>query len=153
MPSQTIRPGSLSFDDVQVGQILDGRMTVTESHMVLASGIFGDFAPLYVDAEFASSTTMGARPAAPALIAGIMDGVLSKWFGRFALGIREQSAQFRCPVFAGETVTTHWEVRERHPDAALGGGVVALEGECRKTNDVTAALAHVKLVVGVRIGV
>jgi len=151
MTQAAVRPGSLCFEQVEVGQVLEGRLTVTESHMVLAAGIFGDFAPLYVDAEFASQTRFGACPAPGALLVGIMGGVLSKWFGKYALGVQEQHAEFKAPVLADATVATRWEVEERHPDASLGGGVVILGGECRAARDVLAVVARVSLVVGASV--
>lgn len=121
------RPGSVVFEDLAVGQALDGRLTVTEAHIVLASGIFGDFAPLYVDAEFAGGVSGGRRPAPPCLLAGIMSGVLGKWFGPALREVLGQSAEFPAPVFAGDTLTTRWEVEECRPGTA-DGGIVVLSG-------------------------
>jgi 3-hydroxybutyryl-CoA dehydratase len=139
--------GGFCFQDVNVGQALEGRLTVTEAHVVLAAGIFGDFAPLYVDAEFAKTTRFGARIAHGALVAGIMAGVLSKSFGRYALEVLEQSAEFKAPVYLGDTVATRWRVKKLTPKADLGGGVVVLAGECRTQKDVVAVLGRAALFV------
>ena len=37
------------YDEVAVGETFGTRLTVTEAHLVLASGLFGDFNPLHVD--------------------------------------------------------------------------------------------------------
>lgn len=122
-----------TFDSLEVGQKLHGRMTVTEAHVVLAAGIFGDFAPLHVDAEYAKTTRFGERIAHGTLITGIMAGVLSKGLGTSALGYLEQNVKFLAPVFFGDTVMTEWEVLEKIPKAKLGGGIVKLS--CQSTSD------------------
>ena len=76
-----------SFTSIEVGQKFTGRLTVTEAHVVLASGIFADFAPLHVDETFAQQTRYGTRIAHGTLITGIMTGVLSKALGPNALGL------------------------------------------------------------------
>ena len=40
------------YGEVAVGDRFGTRVTVTEAHLVLAAGLFGDFNPLHVDEEF-----------------------------------------------------------------------------------------------------
>jgi acyl dehydratase len=39
------------YEEVAVGERFGTRVTVTETHLVLGSGMFGDFNPLHVDEE------------------------------------------------------------------------------------------------------
>lgn len=140
--------GAPTFDSLEVGHKLRGRMTVTEAHVVLAAGIFGDFAPLHVDAEYAKTTRFGERIAHGTLITGIMAGVLSKGLGENALGYLEQNVKFLAPVFCGDTVTTEWEVVEKIPKAKLGGGIVKLTCECSSDRGTVVIAGESALIVG-----
>jgi 3-hydroxybutyryl-CoA dehydratase len=137
-----------TFDSLEIGQKLTGRMTVTEAHVVLAAGIFGDFAPLHVDAEYAKTTRFGERIAHGTLITGIMAGVLSKGLGKNALGYLEQNVRFLAPVFFGDTVATEWEVTEKIPKEKLGGGIVKLTCECASDRGTVVVAGESALIVG-----
>jgi 3-hydroxybutyryl-CoA dehydratase len=139
---------TLDFDSLSVGQTLKGRMTVTEAHVVLACGIFGDFAPLHVDEEYAKTTRFGRRLAHGTLVTGIMAGVFGKWLGKNALGYLEQNVKFVAPVFIGDTVATEWEVVEKIPKEKLGGGIVKLTVTCSTQTGTVVLTGDAALVVG-----
>src|SRR3954453_13180275 len=103
------------FKSLTVGQGLDDRMTITESHVTLAAGIFNDFAPLHVDETYAKTTMFGTRIVHGTLVTGIMAGVLSGDFGTNATGYLQQAVRFKAPVFPGDTVTIGWEVIGKEP--------------------------------------
>jgi acyl dehydratase len=136
-----------TFDTLAEGQKLRGRVTLTEAHVVLASGIFGDFAPVHMDELFARGTSFGARIAHGNLVVGVMVGVLGKALGRHALGLVEQQARFRAPVFFGDTVTTEWEVAGKAEQHDLDGGVVRFRGTCATERGVVVE-AEAHLTVG-----
>jgi phosphate acetyltransferase len=112
------------FDELRAGQRLTGRITVTEAHLVLASGIFGDFAPLHVDEEFARQTAVGARVVPGALVVGVATGALGKNLGPNVERCLDQQVRFRDPVLPGDTVTTVWEVVEKRDDHVVRLDVV-----------------------------
>jgi 3-hydroxybutyryl-CoA dehydratase len=135
------------FHELTIGQRLTGRITVTEAHIVLASGIFADFAPLHVDEEYAKQTRFGTRIAHGTLITGIMAGVLSKHLGPNAAGYLEQNVRFRSPVRPGDTVTTIWEVTDMADKPRLGGGIVTLHVTCSTPAGETAVEGTAVLLV------
>jgi acyl dehydratase len=136
-----------TFEEIEVGEAFSGRMTVSEAHIVLAAGIFGDFAPLHVDEEFAKGTRFGTRIAHGTLLTGIMAGVLSGHFHGTAIGYLEQDVRFLAPVLPGETVTTEWKVVDAVAKEKLGGGVVSLQVECRREDGTVAVAGTAKAIV------
>jgi acyl dehydratase len=136
-----------NFRTLDVGATMSGRLTVTEAHIVLASGIFADFAPLHTDEEFAQQTRYGTRIAHGTLIAGIMAGVLSKSLGTNALGYLEQCTHFLAPVVAGDTVATTWTVTALVDKPSLDGGIVTLAGSCSTQKGTVVVTADSSLIV------
>jgi acyl dehydratase len=123
-------------------------MTITESHVTLAAGIFNDFAPLHVDEEYAKKTRFGTRIVHGTLITGVMAGVFTTWLGPNALGYLEQNVKFIAPVFIGDTLTTRWEVVEKIPKEKLGGGIVKLRVECSTQTGTIVLTGDAALIVG-----
>jgi 3-hydroxybutyryl-CoA dehydratase len=136
-----------TFEEIVVGESFSGRMTVTEAHLVLAAGIFGDFAPLHTDEKFAGETRFGTRIVHGTLLTGIMAGVLSEHFQATAIGYLEQDVRFRAAVRPGETVTTKWRVLEAVPKTKLGGGIASLTVECRREDDTVAVEGTAKVII------
>jgi len=120
-----------TFPEIQDGERFSSAMTVTESHVVLAAGLFGDFAPLHVNEVFAKRTRFGTRIAHGTLTTGIMAGVLSSYFHGTAIGYLEQYVRFLAPVNIGDTVESEWEVVGRESKEKLGGGIVSFKIVCR----------------------
>lgn len=139
---------TVRFDDIAVGDTFGDATTVTEAHIVAAAGLFNDHAPLHTDEVFARSTRFGTRIAHGPLIIGMMAGALSRYFGTNALGLLEESATFRAPVVAGDTITTRWTVRATTVKEKLGGGIVELVGVCTNEGDAIVVEETAKLIVG-----
>ncbi|HEY3073707.1 MAG TPA: MaoC/PaaZ C-terminal domain-containing protein [Burkholderiales bacterium] len=49
------------YDEIRVGERFGTSVTVTETHLVLGSGMFGDFNPLHVDEQFSRQSIFGGR--------------------------------------------------------------------------------------------
>ena len=52
------------YDEVALGERFGTSLTLTEAHLVLAAGLFGDFNPLHVDEEFSKKSMFGGRASA-----------------------------------------------------------------------------------------
>jgi acyl dehydratase len=138
-----------SFERLEIGRELIGaRLTVTESHVMLACGLFNDFAPLHADDVFARASRYGGRIAHGPLLVGIMSGVLGSTIGPYALGLLEQNTRFRAPVRVGETVEVRWIVRTKQEKPKLGGGIVQLDGTCSTSDGTVAVSASAVMIVG-----
>lgn len=118
---------------VAVGQSFGRSLTVTEAHVVLASGIFGDFAPLHVDEEYAKTTKWGTRLVHGTLVTGIMAGTLSHFFGPNAAGYLQEEMHFRAPTYIGDTVTSTWTIDDIAEKPRLEAAVVSLRGTATRS--------------------
>ena len=125
--------GSVTFDRLSVGQTVRDATTITETHLVLAAGVFKDFNPVHADESFAAASRFGTRVVHGMLTAGMMIGVLGSYLGAGALALVEQQLRFVGAVHPGDTVATEWTVESLEPKPRLreGGGLVEFRGTCR----------------------
>lgn len=107
------------YDEVEVGARFGTSLTVTETHLVLGSGMFGDFNPLHVDEEFAKKSMFGTRilhgPFAGALIAA----PVGMYFSGTALAYLEHACRFKAPVRPGDTITGEVRVLKVRADKPI----------------------------------
>src|SRR5664280_2785260 len=94
------------------GAVLEGSMTVTETHLVLGAGLIGGFHPVHVDEQFAVAAGLRGRILHGALTAAIMSAVVGRNLPTSGWTIVEQSTRFRAPVYSGDTLQTRWTVQE-----------------------------------------
>lgn len=118
-----------AYSDLQPGEEFWGSLTVTESHVVTAAGIFNDPGPNHVNQLQATAGRFGTRIAHGPLLVGIAFGVLGNSLGATIVALLEQSSRFHLPVRLGDTVIPRWVVTETTPKPSLGGGIVDFEGE------------------------
>lgn len=138
------------YDEVEVGTRFGTSLTVTETHLVLGSGMFGDFNPLHVDEEFAKKSMFGTRilhgPFASALIAA----PVGMYFSGTALAYLEHACRFKAPVRPGDTLSTQWTVTEKLDKPKRKGGIVVMRCVSRKQDGEIAVEADGKILVANR---
>lgn len=89
----------------QEGDSASFAKTITEADILMYAGVSGDFNPVHVNAEYASSTRFGQRIAHGMLTAGLISAVLgNKLPGPGAIYL-SQTLQFVAPVYLGDTIT------------------------------------------------
>ncbi|HEY1854022.1 MAG TPA: MaoC family dehydratase [Solirubrobacterales bacterium] len=147
MSKQKEKATGKPFEQIEIGETFARSQTVTETHIALAAGIFGDFAPLHVDEEYAKETRFGTRIAHGTLTTGIMAGVLSSHFHGTSIGYLEQDVRFLAPVYPGDTITTEWTVLDTIEKAKLGGGIVSMKVECRNQDDAILLEGTAKAII------
>src|SRR5215210_7312488 len=114
------------YDEVAVGERFGTSVTVTETHLVLGAGLFGDFNPLHVDEEFSRKSIFGTR---------ILHGPFT-------------SALVAAPVGMFFTHTTEWTVSEKLDKPKHRGGICVLQGVARNQKSEVAVEAEGKILVG-----
>jgi 3-hydroxybutyryl-CoA dehydratase len=119
-----------NFEELRQDTRFQSTVTVTETHIVLACGLFGDFNPIHMNAEYAKETQF-ERPLAPGtLTIGIMGSALGNYFAGTAIANTGISATFKAPVQAGDTITTTWTIVRLEEKPRLKGGIAYLTGQC-----------------------
>jgi len=112
----------IHFEEMNVGDeyISPGR-TLTETDIVMFTGISGDYNPLHTDEEFAKGSIYGKRIVHGALGFSIATGLISRIgiFEGTSMGFLSTEWKFVAPVFVGDTVhiimtiTGKWETSKK----------------------------------------
>lgn len=82
-----------SYDETAVGETFGGALIVTETHLVLAAGLFGDFNPLHVDETHAAGTRFGGRVLHGPFTAALMSAPAGMYFHSTAIAYLELEAR------------------------------------------------------------
>lgn len=135
------------YDEVSIGTRYETSMTITETHLVLGAGLFGDFNPLHVNQQFASDSRFGGRIAHGYLTTSFMAAALGMLFHGTAIAYVEHTSRFLAPVHAGDTLTIEWTVSARDDKPKHAGGMVTLSGVCTNQDGLRVAEADAKLLV------
>lgn len=138
------------YDEVAVGERFGTRVTVTETHLVLGSGMFGDFNPLHVDEEFAKKTMFGTRVLHGPFTGALIAAPVGNYFSGTALAYLEYACRFKAPIRSGDTIASEWTVVERIDKPKHNGGILAMRCEGRNQKDELAVEAQAKLLVARR---
>jgi len=66
-----MHPGR-GYNELKLGDVFESTMTLTETHIVLGAGLFGDFNPLHVNESYGKETRFGSRIAHGYLTSNVM---------------------------------------------------------------------------------
>ena len=135
------------YNEVEVGDRYQDTLTLTETHIVLGAGLFGDFNPLHVNQAYAQDSRYGGRIAHGYLTSNVMAAQLGMIFHGTAIAYMEHNIRFTAPVRAGDSLTTVWTVTAKTPKPKHEGGIVALSGVCSTQEGVKVAEAEAKMLV------
>jgi acyl dehydratase len=95
------------FDDFTVGKkYATGGRTITESDLILFSGISGVYSPLHLDEEYCRKTIFKKRIAHGPLILSISNGLVGalNLYEESIVALLEMEWKFLKPVFIGDTI-------------------------------------------------
>ena len=125
----------LYFSQYTVGQVFrTPRRTITETDLVLFSGLSGDYNPLHTDVVFAQTTPFKQRIAHGMLVTSISTG-LAHALGIFdgtVVGLMHQNFTYKAPTFIGDTIHLKLTVRQTHLSSKGGKGRVVFQTEIFK---------------------
>jgi acyl dehydratase len=136
-----------SYGQTSVGESFGTTLTVTETHLVLAAGLFGDFNPLHVDETHAAGSRFGGRVLHGPFTSALMSAPLGMYFHTTAIAYVEHNCRFKAPVRPGDTLRTTWTIVARVDKPKQDGGLVELTGRCENQEGVVVAEASGKILV------
>ncbi len=137
------------YSSLSIGDEFWDALTVTETHVVLAAGIFNDPGPNHINRLQAESGRFGAQIVHGPLLAGIMMGVIGNSLGSTIVAMLDLHARWVRPTYIGDTVITRWRVVELVDKPRFGGGgIVTFEGEAMNQEGEVLAEMRSALAVG-----
>jgi acyl dehydratase len=136
-----------AYDETRVGDTFSDEVTLTETHLVLSAGLFGDFHPVHVSEPFAARTRYGTRIFHGYFTSALMAAAVGRHFSGTGVAYLEHGCRFTAAVKPGDTVSTCWSVAAMADKPHHGGGIVTLRGTCRNQDDVVVAKAEAKILV------
>jgi acyl dehydratase len=138
------------YDETKVGETFSTSLTVTEAHLVLAAGLFGDFNPLHVDEEFARASRFGTRILHGPFTSALISAPAGMYFHGTAIAYLEHNCRFKAPVRPGDTLRTTWTIAERLAKPRHNGGMLVLTARCENQHGDLVAEADGKMLVASR---
>ncbi len=148
-PGGSLRLRGRPFSSLSRGEEFSDALTVTETHVVLAAGIFNDPGPNHMNRLQAEHGRFGAQIVHGTLLSGIMMGVLGNALGSTIVAMLELNCRWVRPAYLGDTVISRWEVVDLVDKPKLGGGgLVTFEGEAGNQEGEVLVEARTLLAVG-----
>ena len=138
------------YDEVRLGERFGTRVTVTEAHLVLAAGMFGDFNPLHVDEEFARESRFGTRILHGPFTSALISSPVGMYFSGSAIAYLEHACRFKAPVRPGDTLKTEWTVAQKLDKPKHDGGICVLRGSATNQNGELVVEADGRILVRAR---
>lgn len=135
------------YNEIRIGDEFPSAMTMTETHLVIGGGLFGDINPLHVNQQFAENGPFGGRIAHGFLTSAFMAAPLGHVFYETAVAYVEHTCRFTAPVRPGDTLNTVWKIVAMEDRPKHHGGLVHLEGVCRNQNGIRVAEAKAQFLV------
>jgi 3-hydroxybutyryl-CoA dehydratase len=138
------------YDEVGIGDSFGDSLTVTETHLVLGAGMFGDFNPLHVNEEFSKQSRFGGRILHGPFTAAMVSSPVGMYFAGTAIAYVEHACRFKAPVRPGDTLDTRWTVIDKFDKPKHAGGIVVMRCESKNQRGEIAVEADGKILVANR---
>ena len=105
---------------LKIGETATFSKTITETDVVLFSGLTGDFDPIHVNEQYAKATPFGRRIAHGGLVMGLLSTTASMMSRRSAergstatsVSLGYDKIRFIRPVFINDTLTARYTIEE-----------------------------------------
>lgn len=111
---------------LEIGATASRTKTITEADVRAFAQATGDANPLHLDEAYAATTRFGRRIAHGILSVGMISAILGNDLPGVGTIYLSQSAQFRAPVYLGDTITATCEVVKIREEK----GIVTLRTTC-----------------------
>jgi len=136
-----------AYNEIETSQTFSASLTVTETHIVLGAGLFGDFNPLHVNEEYCKGTSFKTRILHGPLTSALISAPIGNFFAGTAIAYLEHNCQFIKPVKSGDTLTTEWTILEKIDKPKNNGGIAVMSATCRNQDMILVAQANGKILL------
>lgn len=92
------------------------KKVVTQAQINKYAEASGDFNPVHIDSEFASTTDFGGTIAHGMLILGFLSQMMTMAFKEMWINRGRMKIRFKSPVYPGDTITTYGKYKETKID-------------------------------------
>ena len=108
-------PSEYSFDEIEIGMQKNFQVNISENMLNEFGRNTGDYNPLHMNEEYASSTSFKKRVCSGMFLSSFFSRLVGMYLpGKHALHI-SQSLNFVNPCFIGETITVEGKVIDKSP--------------------------------------
>ena len=109
------KPSEYSFDEIELGMQKSFKVDISKNMLDVFGRDTGDYNPLHMSEEYASSTSFKKRVCSGMFLASFFSRLVGMYLpGKHALHI-SQSLNFINPCFIGETITVEGKVIDKSP--------------------------------------
>ena len=109
------KPSEYSFDEIELGMQKSFKVNISKNMLDVFGRDTGDYNPLHMSEEYASSTSFKKRVCSGMFLASFFSRLVGMYLpGKHALHI-SQSLTFVNPCFIGETITVEGKVIDKSP--------------------------------------
>ena len=109
------KPSEYSFDEIELGMQKSFKVDISKNILDVFGRDTGDYNPLHMSEEYASSTSFKKRVCSGMFLASFFSRLVGMYLpGKHALHI-SQSLNFVNPCFIGETITVEGKVIDKSP--------------------------------------
>lgn len=125
------------YDDFAVGKkYTTGERTITESDLILFSGISGVYSPLHLDEEYCKNTVFKKRIAHGPPILSISNGLVNmlNLYEESIVALMEMEWKFLKPVFIGDTIRVTETVQSKKNTKNIERGIVIFNRSIQNQN-------------------
>jgi len=107
------KPSEYSFDEIEIGMQKNFQVFISENMLDVFGRDTGDYNPLHMSEEYASSTSFKKRVCSGMFLSSFFSTLVGMYLpGKHALHI-SQSLNFVNPCFIGETITVEGKVIDK----------------------------------------
>ena len=109
------KPSEYSFDEIELGMQKSFKVDISKNMLDVFGRDTGDYNPLHMSEEYASSTSFKKRVCSGMFLASFFSRIVGMYLpGKHALHI-SQSLNFVNPCFIGEMITVEGKVIDKSP--------------------------------------
>jgi len=108
-------PSEYSFDEIEIGMQKSFKVDISKNMLDVFGRDTGDYNPLHMSEEYASSTSFKKRVCSGMFLASFFSRLVGMYLpGKHELHI-SQSLNFVNPCFIGETITVEGKIIDKSP--------------------------------------